>query len=330
MIISRTPLRISFFGGGTDVPFVFNQIGGAVFTSTFSKFIYIMLNVKDPDFGRGISAKYSEIESVEHPRYIKHPIMRQVCLNYGLNNLDVSVSSDLPGGSGLGSSSSFTVGFLNCVHGLQNSESTVTKFELAEEACKIEINDLNEPIGKQDAFAASLGGLRGFVFTADNQVSTIESKLDAAQISELELSLRLVRIGAFRKTSEMLSRQFTQFKIDPKQIVKYEKLSQQAHWAMQITKLDLYEFGENLLEAWSIKKSLSPIISNVEIENLMQIGMKSGAVGGKLLGAGGSGYLLFIVPEEMHDQFDIQMTDYNPRRINFDFEGSKILQNLRQ
>ncbi len=329
MILSRTPLRISFFGGGTDVSLVYSQIGGAVFASAFNKYIYIVINSKDFDFGSGVSAKYSELENVEHPRYLRHPIMRQVLLQNGMSNLDISVSSDLPGGSGLGSSSSFTVGFLNAINTLRSSSATIEKNALAEEACRIEIDDLNEPIGKQDAYAASFGGIHGYLFGQQGEVSIFKSKLDPGQIERLQSSVRIIRVGSFRRTSELLSKQFSQLKLEPKMLSQYEKLSKQASWAMHLSEFNVYDFGAQLMEAWSIKKSLSPFISTIEIENLIQDGLSCGATGAKLLGAGGSGYVLFVIPHEKQEYFDIKMSELNPRKIIFDTHGSTILLNSR-
>jgi len=325
LIITRTPLRISFFGGGTDVLEIYSKIEGAVFATTFCKYIYIFINHKEPDFGYGVTAKYSKSEKVEHPRYLSHPIMRQILLKKNLTNLDISVSSDLPGGSGLGSSSAFTVGFLQAVHDLVDPDRSLEKEQLASDSCRIEIEDLKEPIGKQDAYSVSFGGLKGFIFESNDRVRVVDSPLSSKDKEKLERCIRLVKVGASRRTSELLSAQLQHFDSNPGLLDRYERLADHAKWAMKLSQFEPNEFGARLTDAWNLKKSLSPLITSEQIDNLISTGLRFGASGAKLLGAGGSGYVLFIVPEDKQMNFDFQMGDSQPRKVKLDTLGSVIL-----
>lgn len=318
----RTPLRISFFGGGTDIANVYSEIGGAVFSTSIDRYIYIFLNYKYDR--KGVVAKYSTLEDVPNPRYLSHPIMRSCLSRFDLNGLDISISSDVPAGTGLGSSSSFTVGFVQACSIL--SDSSHDPEYLARVACEIEIDDLHEPIGKQDALAAAYGGLRGYNFNTDGAVSVIESPMSKFHQDQLQKSIYLVRVGKIRKTSELLSEQL--YPIESKGILKsYEELRDLAFEAQRMTTFDSLRFGDMLRHAWHLKKSQNPHVSNSLVDQIIDLGIKSGANGAKLLGAGQSGFILFIVDSENAERFKISMNDLKPFNIGIAVEGSNVVFN---
>jgi D-glycero-alpha-D-manno-heptose-7-phosphate kinase len=323
MFAARSPLRVSFFGGGSDIPKIYQEIGGCVFSATIQKYVYIFINEKWPKVDSSITAKYSILEEVPHPRYLQHPIMRTALNKYQVNGIDISVSSDIPGGTGLGSSSAFTVGFtllMNTFRGV-----SMSKVELAKTACAIEIDDLNEPIGKQDSFASTFGGLRRYDFENNGNVEVSNSGLDIASQSRLQKCLFLARIGGIRNTSDQLMQQMKQFNGQMNQIATYQKIADQARWASQLQDFDPYEFGDALSQAWDYKKTLSSSISNDAIEDLIEKGRKKGATGAKLLGAGGSGFVLFIVPEENQERFLASMDSTKILNPSLDFDGAKLV-----
>lgn len=322
MIAVRTPLRISFFGGGTDVANVYNEIGGAVFSTSIDRYIYIFLNYKYDR--KGVVAKYSRLEDVPNPRYLSHPIMRSCLSRFNLDGLDISISSDIPAGTGLGSSSSFTVGFVQACSMLSNA--LYDPEYLARVACEIEIDDLREPIGKQDALAAAYGGLRGYNFSLNGAVDVIESPMSQFEKDQLQKSIYLVRVGNIRKTSELLSGQL--YPIQSKSILKsYEELRDLAFEAQKMTKFDSQRFGEMLKRAWDLKKRQNPYVSNDSVDQIIELGIKSGGSGAKLLGAGQSGFILFIVDSENAERFEKGMNEVKPFSVGIAVEGSNELFN---
>jgi D-glycero-alpha-D-manno-heptose-7-phosphate kinase len=323
MFAVRSPLRVSFFGGGSDIPKIYQTIGGCVFSVTIQKYVYIFVNEKWPKIDSAITAKYSILEEVPHPRYLQHPIMRTVLTKYQVNGIDISVSSDIPGGTGLGSSSAFTVGFTLLANTFRGV--SMSKVELANNACSIEIDELNEPIGKQDSFASTFGGLKRYDFESNGNVEVSNSGFDLESQSRLQKCLFLVRIGGFRKTSDLLMQQIQQLNGEMNQITTYQKIADQARWASQLKNFNPHEFGDALNQAWDYKKTLSSSISNDAVEDLIAMGRGLGATGAKLLGAGGSGFVLFIVPEENQEKFLASMDRTKVINPSLDVDGAKLL-----
>lgn len=320
MIIARTPLRISFFGGGTDIPKVFRDVAGCVFSASIEKYIFINVNHKWPKSELSVTAKYTILEEEIHPRYLKHPIMRTVLTNQNLNGLDIAVSSDIPGGTGLGSSSAFTVGFLLAATALK--DRILSKYQLATSACEIEIDFLGEPIGKQDAFASAFGGINRFDFQKSGEVNVTACHLSNKEVKKMERSLYLVRVGGYRKTSDLLMNQLLELDNQKHHLSTYERIANQARWASTLREFNVEEFGDALDEAWRLKKSLSASITSAEIEELILLGKRNGATGAKLLGAGGSGFVLFIVPEKFSDKFMSVMENSRVIQPKLDNEGA--------
>ena len=305
MLIAQGPLRISLFGGGSDLPAFLERNEGAVLSFAIDKRVYV---VGHPFTHRkGILLKYSKTEDVQDPQQLRHPIARVVLERYGLNDMDIAVMSDVPAGTGMGSSSSFTVtllAFARHVKGIPTSS-----VDLAREACEIEIDVLKEPIGYQDQWASALGGINVIRFNGPSERSvTVEQVAVTAQATlMLEENLHLVPVGDPRSASELLIRQRTELAQGSKaeQITRrMVELVEQGHRAL-VTNVD--DLGPLLHEAWSLKREISHGISTPEIDEVYDRGLAAGATGGKLLGAGGSGYLAFYVPMEHEDQFTRQL-----------------------
>ena len=321
MLIVRTPLRISLVGGGTDIPSIYKEIGyGKVLTLAINKYIYISAHSLLED--SGILLKYSKTEKVSDPDELIHPMAREILKMFKVKSLDLSITSDIPAGTGMGSSSSFTVNLLTIMHTYLGLP--YTKTSIAELACNIEIDKLGEPIGKQDQYIAALGGIQSLKFeTLGNVVSTdmttIEEKSDVSNM------LHLVRVGGNRSASEILREQQSFARQNPDILKKYKKLLDLANDAEKaFSKLDFRELGLIITESWFIKKTLSPGITNNEIDSVLSIGESLGAWGGKLLGAGGSGYIFFLGDQELKERLKQKFLD-RYLSVRLDYEGSKVI-----
>jgi len=299
---------VSLFGGGSDLPAFLEHHDGAVLSFAINRRVYV---VGHPFTHRnGILLKYSQTEDVSHSSDLLHPIAREVLGRYGVKDIDIAIMSDVPAGTGLGSSSSFTVAFLAFVRHLMGHPSTPA--DLAREACEIEIDVLNEPIGYQDQWASALGGVNILRFSG-RDVSVEPLTLDLATISALQENLHLVPVGEPRSAGQLLHRQgagLTQGSEQAKATSALVRLVDQGKNALESTLDDL---GPLLNEAWELKQRTSTMISNDEVSNEYSRGIKAGATGGKLLGANGGGYLAFYVPPSRHKQFAASF----PTRLSF-------------
>jgi len=321
MIISRTPFRVSFAGGGTDLPQFYQQHGhGEVVSVAIQKYIYIVIH---PYFHDKIRIKYSKTEDVNSADEIKHPIVRECLKQVGVTTgIEIASFADVSSGTGLGSSSSFTVGLLHALYAYQGAE--VSQKRLAEEACDIEINQLGEPIGKQDQYAAAYGGLNHFKFNKDESVEVKKLSIDESLQEKMQQQLLLYYIGGERSASELLQKQGEN--ISKKDASEYEqqlKIMQQVQPTKQaLLDGNLQQLGINLNDIWNSKKQLSNAVSNPMIDELYSKALSAGASGGKLLGAGGGGFLLF--QHQNHSKLTEQL---NLRTLEFkiDLEGSTIL-----
>ena len=323
MIITKTPFRISFVGGGSDLKDFYEQSQGAVLSTSINKFMYIAShNFFDSE---KIRIKYSQTETVQDINKIQHPIVYQVLKKFKINGaLEISSNADIPAKSGLGSSSAFTVGLLHNLY--SRSGKYISKDLLAEEACDIEINKLNEPIGKQDQYAAAFGGLNIFRFNPEGTVEIEKIHLKKEIYKALQQSLLIFYIGNSRKASSILSEQ----KINMQDENRSRKLQNMVTlvWELRdsLYQNRLEDFGRILHENWLLKKDLASKITNKEIDDLYKIGMQQGALGGKLLGAGGGGFMLFCCPDT-YSQERLRKTFRNLRELKFKFEneGSKLI-----
>lgn len=324
MLIVRTPLRISLVGGGTDIPSIYKEIGyGKVLSLAINKYIYLSVHplIEDED----ILLKYRLTEKVSQASSLKHPSAREVLMKFKLKSLDISITSDIPAGTGMGSSSSFTVGMLHMIY--EYLKLKYDKKLIAELACEIEINKLKEPIGKQDQYIASLGGIQNLLFKSTEEVLNTNLGDNFLLIQEVSKYLHLVRVGKERSAGKLLSIQQENMKNKPSILKSYVDLIKLSDLAVDsLLKKDFHSLGEIISESWSIKRGLSEHISNSEIDEIISGGLEMGAWGGKLLGAGGAGFIFFLGD----DDFEQQLRKKFPNRylkVKVDEFGSKVVYN---
>lgn len=314
MIVTKTPLRISFFGGGSDIPQFYENYPGLVVSTTINKHIYIAANIS---VAQHIKIVYSEIEYPKNVNDIKHDRIREILKYLGINNnIEIASFSDVPiKGTGLGSSSTFTVGVLNAL--AKQLDFKCNKRDLAELACHIEIDKCGEPIGKQDQYAAVYGGLNIMRFNKES-VSVTPVSIDTASLIKLQNNLFMYNTGINRQASSILSVQVDNLKSNSKTIDDTCEMVEYAEQSIKhLMNRDIDSFGSLMHKSWNTKKKLSNNISNIQIDRMYDDAMNAGAIGGKLLGAGGGGYMLFYVPEENHQTFGYKMNKYN--KFDFDF-----------
>lgn len=311
MLIAQGPLRISLFGGGSDLPAFLERNEGAVLSFAIDQRVYV---VGHPFTHRtGILLKYSKSEDVRSPSQLQHPIAKVVLERYGLNDIDIAVMSDVPAGTGMGSSSSFTAAFLAFVRHTKGIPTSST--DLAREACEIEIDVLNEPIGYQDQWASALGGINVIRFGGHGgRDVTVEQVTASAQTTQmLEQNIHLIPVGEPRSASELLARQGGSLTDGSKADLITQRmvsLVEQGHHAL-LSNLD--DLGPLLHEAWSLKREVSAGVTTAHVDEVYDQGLAAGATGGKLLGAGGSGYLAFYVPTGNEEKFSTKF----PMELNF-------------
>lgn len=320
MIITKTPFRVSFCGGGSDMANFYEKYGGCVLSTSINKYCYISIH---PYFNENQTLlKYSENELVDSPDQIKHRIFRQVLTDMGVHGVEISSTADIPGGTGLGSSSTFTVGLLNtlnCYNG-----KFVSKDKLAKLACEVEIEKLGNPIGKQDQYGAALGGLNFIKFNQDGSVSHEPILMEGKTYKELQKNLLMFYTGTTRSANTILAEQTKNITSDDKarNLLKMCGLAKDMKVALENN--DISSFGKILDEGWQLKKELASGIANPAIDEAYEIAMKNGALGGKLLGAGGGGFLLFYCEEEKQDQLKKAI---GLRELDFSFErdGTSVI-----
>lgn len=321
MIISRTPLRVSFAGGGSDLPSFYKENEGAVLSTTIDKYVY--LAVHKYFYPSKTLLKYSKTELVDNYDEIKHPIFKECLKMLDLHGLDISSMADVPAGTGLGSSSSFTVSLLNVLHAYKNE--AVSAEYLASTACDIEINRLGDPIGKQDQYAAAYGGLNFLKFNYDGTVDVSKIVMNPEAKSQLDHNLIMLYTGQTRSASAILQHQNIAMKEEKKKETMQEmvKLAYELRRVLESNQID--DFGRILHEGWMLKQKLVHGITNPLIDEMYDRGLKSGALGGKLLGAGGAGFVLFYVPVEKKTTFREKMNVYREMPFKFDNFGSQII-----
>ena len=321
MIISRTPFRISFAGGGSDLPSFYHREKGAVLSTSIDRYMYITIH---PYFFRNKTMiKYSKTECVDNIIDIKHPLIRQVLTDYNLSGVDLSSIADIPAGTGLGSSSSFTVGLINAVRTYLGKVTSGEK--LGKLACEVEIEKVGSPIGKQDQYAAACGGLNFITFYQDETVNVEKIIMQPDKKKELQDNLMMVYIGGEHSANEILKSQQKAIDADDKFNMQKRMVELAYQLRESLESNDIDDFGKYLHEGWLMKKSLTKGISNPLIDELYNKGLASGALGGKLLGAGGAGFILFYCPKERQNQFRLKMQEINEMHFNFDDFGSKII-----
>jgi len=322
MIITRTPFRISFAGGGSDLQNYFENYGGAVVSSTIDKYMY--LSMHPYFFDNSYFLKYSQSENVEEVDEIQHNILREVFKLYNIKGVDFSSSADIPSGTGLASSSSFTVGLINLCNAY--NETYLNSEEIAEQACQVEIDILNAPIGKQDQYACACGGLNYIEFEPNGRVKVEKLFLTSKGYKKLENNLRMFYTGKSRSADSILSEQKINTTHNNKKIANIHKMVQLAkELKSSLLHDDIDAIGDILHTGWMYKKELASGISSEDIDHYYQLALSSGAIGGKLLGAGGGGFLLFYVPEEYHQQVSDALHDLKELEFKLDTKGTSIV-----
>jgi D-glycero-alpha-D-manno-heptose-7-phosphate kinase len=321
VIITRTPLRVSFFGGGTDLPNYSNRFGGSVVSTTIDKYVYISAHPL-MDTGKTL-LKYSRIEYVENPSDLIHPIARVILSEKNINGIDLGVTSDVPSGTGMGSSSAFTVGLLNLINSYEGKFATPQS--LAEEACRIELEVLGEPIGKQDQVIAAFGGLNYIEFQTNGRFSVTPIVIPPESQRFLEESLVLVRFGGTRSAGKALANLISQNNEKSEALEALHRLKSLTELGPEILRSNPDKLGELLTKSWNLKIRSSQNPANSAANEYIKMGIDFGASGGKLLGAGEAGFILFQIDIKKKDEFLRKLG--NPIVIPFIFEntGSRVI-----
>jgi len=323
MIISKTPLRTSFVGGGSDLPAFYRNEPGAVVSTAINKYIYITINKK---FDNKIRASYSVTEIVDGVDELKHELIREALKLLDIDGgIEITSIADVPSnGTGLGSSSSYTVGLLNALHAYKNIYAGSER--LAEEACEIEIEHCLKPIGKQDQYIAAYGGLQHIQFNPDETVFVDRIILSRDNRIKLEKNLLLLYTGLARSSEDILSEQKRNTE---QQEDKRKTLHSMVELASELkdalTRNDLESFGEILHAGWVEKRKLASSITSSVIDDWYEKARKYGAIGGKILGAGGGGFLLLYAPPEKHGNIIRALPELRPLPFRFEPQGSKII-----
>jgi len=324
MIITRTPLRVSFFGGGTDYPVWYQEYGGAVLSTTINKSCYITCRWLPPFFEYHSRISYSKVENVSRNHEIEHPSVR-ACLQFmGIENgVEVHHVADLPARTGLGTSSAFTVGFLLGLYALKDQMRD--KQALAADAIQVEQELLREAVGAQDQVSAAYGGFNRINFHPTGAIEVKRILASQSRLGELEKNLALYFTGFSRIASEIAK---DQLKMTPYRKSELNAMLQMVDEAEQIIaspRRSINEFGRLLHESWQIKKTLSQRISNSSIDEIYEAGLEAGALGGKLLGAGGGGFMLFFVPPERREALRTRLKKLLCVPFNFSSRGSDVV-----
>ncbi len=324
MIISQTPLRLSFFGGGTDYPEHFLKHGGAVLASAIDKFSYITAS-RFPSrlFDYKVRVSYRKVELVRAVTELEHRVY-QACLQHcGLEqDIELHNIADLPSFSGLGSSSAFTVGLLKALHAFKGED--LAPLDLAYEAIHIERDVLHENVGCQDQLLAAVGGFNLVEFHRPDHIAVHPVNLPLARLHELEAHLLLVYTKITRRASDIVAAQLQRVDANAERLLEMRRMVDRG---LEILRgaTDILEFGRLLHLAWQLKARLSQTVSNETIDHLYQLGLNHGAVGGKLLGAGGGGFILFFAPPEAHPRLRAVFQDYEIIEVNLNAPGSNII-----
>ena len=324
MIIARSPLRISLGGGGTDIPSYYQEHDGFLLAAAIDRYVYV--TVMRP-FTEGIYLKYSEIEQVAQVANIKHPIIREVLAEFQLNTpqIEITTLADIPSGTGLGSSGSFTTALIKALYA--HYRENIHPEQLAEMACKIEIEKLGEPIGKQDQYIAAYGGITEFNFHKDDSVTSAPLNLSVQTVHDLEDNLLLFFTGISRSAGSILKDQVDKSKANDSRMVENLHFTKDLGLRSKAALVngDTKKFGELMHEHWEHKKARSSGMTSDFIDIVYAQAIKAGAVGGKLVGAGGGGFLMFYADDKEMLRRKMSELGLEEVRFQFDFEGTKVI-----
>jgi D-glycero-alpha-D-manno-heptose-7-phosphate kinase len=324
LIITRSPLRISLGGGGTDLPSYYRKHSGFVLSAAINRYVYITINEA---FRPRIILKYSKLEDVERWEDIQHPIIREALRLTGVQGpyLEIVSLSDIPAGTGLGSSGSFTTALLRALHTM--NRNFVPPRELAEQACHIEIDLLKEPVGKQDQYIAAFGGITCFEFLPDDRVVAEPLKIASETLANLEDNLLLFFTGASRSAAEVLRDQDRRTRDNASEMLENLHHTKHLGHASRDALLagDLRKFAELMHVHWEHKKKRSPGISSSRIDEMYELARAHGALGGKLIGAGGGGFLMLYTEDKTRLRAAMRSAGLREVRLQFDFSGTSVL-----
>ena len=324
MIIARSPLRITLGGGGTDLPSYYERFGGFLIAAAIDRYVYITLH---DTFMPDLLVKYSELERVDNASKLKHPILREAFALLGMDGhfLELTSMADIPAGTGLGSSGSFTTALLKVLHA--QKRNLIHPSELAAQACEVELGRLKEPIGKQDQYIAAYGGITCFKFMQNGSVEAWPLKLSRETRDNLEDNLLLFFTGFSRSASAILKEQDQKSKSDDKSMIEnlhfVKDLGLKSQSALEGDNLP--EFARLMDVHWQHKKQRSGGMSNPKINEWYELAMASGALGGKLIGAGGGGFLMFYAEDKVRLRHAMRRAGLQEVRFRFDFEGTKLV-----
>ncbi len=323
MIISRTPFRISFFGGGTDYPAWYKKNGGQILSTTINKYCYLNARYLPPFFGYKYRIAYSLVENCKTIDEIKHPAVKAILNFLKLpEGIESHYDGDLPARSGIGSSSAFTVGLLNALYGLSGQK--VSKEKLAKDSIYLEQEVMKETVGSQDQISASFGGFNLVTFQKDGQFSVQPVNINSERIQELEEHLMLFYTGIERTAADIAKSYVSDIDKKEQQLNQILAMVTKAYGILNSNQ-DIKHFGELLNESWQIKKTLSSAVSNSTIDELYKKAQSLGAIGGKLIGAGGGGFILFFIPPSKQTQLKKEFNKLIHVPFKFESEGSKII-----
>lgn len=321
MIITRAPFRVSFCGGGSDLPSFYEKYGGCVLSTTIRKYMYLTIhNYFEKD---KIVLKYSQTEIVNEFDEIKHRIFKQCLTDFDVKGVEISSSADIPAGTGLGSSSTFTVALLHLLHTYKGEY--ISKYKLAKDACAVEIEKLGETIGKQDQFAAAFGGLKFYEFMPNGYVNVEPVIMAPESYKKLEDNILMFYLGGMHSASEILKEQSNNVKIVDKATVQKQMCEITRTLKEELQNNNVDAMGHLLHENWMLKKTLASGITNSFIDNIYENAIKAGATGGKLLGAGGAGFMIFYVPENKQKSVRMALRDLREMNFEMDNSGSSIV-----
>ncbi len=324
MIITRSPLRISLGGGGTDLPSYYRKHSGFLIAAAINKYVYITIHQA---FRDEFLLKYSQLERTSDVNQIQHPIFREAIklLNIQENNLEITSMADIPAGTGLGSSGSFTTALLKALNAYK--KNLIQPHELAAQACQIELDILKEPIGRQDQYIAAFGGLTCFQFLPNDQVEVWPLKMDTETLYNLEDNLLLFFTGYSRSASNILKDQDDKSKNREQAMIDNLHFTKELGWQSKeaLESGDLNKFAELMNMHWEHKRQRSVGMSNDSIDDWYNLARQNGALGGKLIGAGGGGFLMFYAEEKTRLRHVMHTAGLKEVRFSFDFEGTKTV-----
>ncbi len=322
MIITRAPFRVSFCGGGSDLPSFYEKYGGCVLSTTIRKYMY--LTIHNYFYKDRISLKYSEAEEVDRYEDIRHQYFRQCLRDFEINGVEITSMADIPAGTGLGSSSSFTVALLHLLHTYKGRY--VSKYKLAKDACEVEIEKLGGQIGRQDQFAAAFGGLNFYEFQPGGFVNVEPVVMAAESYKKLENNILMFYVGGTHSASEILKEQTGNMKTDEKKAEVQIRICDIArNLKEELEKNNIDAVGRMLHENWMLKKQLATGISSPVIDEIYDRAVCAGAGGGKLLGAGGAGFMIFYVSEDKQQSVREALAGLREMDFEMDNSGSSII-----